>query len=131
MLMMLSYTKIFSSLRQLSKSISTSSMLAITHLLPLAPFLLLPCQCLPDLHMILLCASKNNHNLFNAKSRNSSTFLPRIFSHVIQSDGGIPRLSEVRSGPGPGHFFRTWTWPSMTGPVISRTWTWTSLDRVH
>ena len=41
------------------------------------------------------------------------------------------RLSEVWSGPGPWYSFRTWTWPSTTGPVISRTWTWTSLDRVH
>ena len=82
-LMMSSYTKIFSSLRQPSRSISTSSMLAVTHLLPLALFLLLPCQCLLDLHMILLRVSENDHNLFKAKLRNFSTFLPIQSCHPI------------------------------------------------
>ena len=34
----------------------------------------------------------------------------------------VGRLSEVRSGPGPGLFCRTWPWPSMSGPQMQ--WPW-------
>src|ERR1700678_4588552 len=38
------------------------------------------------------------------------------------------RLSEVRSGPGPAQFFRTWPWPSRAGPQSVWPWPWPSAD---
>ena len=38
------------------------------------------------------------------------------------------RLSEVRSGPGPGQIYRTWTRTPRFGPHCSWTWTWTASD---
>ena len=54
-----------------------------------------------------------------------------VFSVSDKVGRHATRLSKVQSRPGPGQFFRTWTWSPRFSPLTIWTWTWTSVDPVQ